>query len=121
MSEAWKTYAHAPASGARICAAGDVPASGTLCLDLAGYPLLLLRVGGRVRAYVNACPHQYLPLDHRGPKLLSADGRVLRCTNHGAGFSAETGEGVEGLGLGCALDPVPVRETEFGDLVIGER
>lgn len=108
MTDAWKSYARAPEPGRRICAAAEAPAHGAKCFDLDGFPLLLVRVGEGLKAYVNACPHQYLPFDHKGDRISSADGRVIRCTSHGAGFSAETGEGVEGLGLGLALDPVPV-------------
>lgn len=120
MSAAWRGYAHAPAPGARVCAADEAPASGTLCLDLDGFPLLLVGAGGGLHAYVNACPHQYLPLNHKGENLLSADGRIVRCTNHAAGFCALTGAGKEGLGLGAALDPVPLARAGNGDVVIGE-
>jgi nitrite reductase/ring-hydroxylating ferredoxin subunit len=74
-----------------------------------------------VHAFVNACPHQYLPLDHRGDSILSADGAVIRCTNHGAGFCFSTGHGVEGLGIDQKLDVVPVRIDELGRVVIDDR
>lgn len=118
MSDAWKSYSHAPAPGTVICSGEAAPEAGAKCYNLGGFPLLLVRVEGEIRAYVNACPHQYLPLDQRGDKVISADGTVLRCTNHGAGFRADTGEGVEGLGLGSALDPVPVQVNASGDIVI---
>lgn len=108
MGAAWKSYRGAPELGTKVCALEDVPDGGTLCLELGGFPLLLVRVGGLLRAYVNACPHQYLPLDHKGDKLISADKNVLRCTNHAAGFLIDTGEGVEGLGIDVCLDRVPV-------------
>jgi nitrite reductase/ring-hydroxylating ferredoxin subunit len=73
-----------------------------------------------VQAFVNACPHQYLPLDHRGDSILSADGTVIRCTNHGAGFCASTGHGVEGLGIDQQLDVVPVRICDLGQIVIDD-
>lgn len=117
MSSAWKSYRGAPQEGARICPLSEIAEGGTKCLAPDGFPLLLVRQNGAVRGYVNACPHQYLPLDHRGDRLISADGTILRCTNHAAGFSAETGEGVEGLGLGACLDPVPVA-IEDGVVVI---
>ena len=119
MSDAWRRYRGAPAEGTRLCALTEIPEPGTLSLSFAGYPVLLARSGGRLRAYVNACPHQFLPLDHRGARILSADGQVLRCASHGAGFSLEDGAGVEGLGLGCALDPIPVEVDGTGAVVIG--
>jgi nitrite reductase/ring-hydroxylating ferredoxin subunit len=119
MGDAWKSYRGAPDLGTEICASDDVPEGGTHGLVLDGFPLLLVRVGDVLRAFVNACPHQYLPLDHKGDKLISADKAILRCTNHAAGFSVETGEGVEGLGLGECLDAVPIHISD-GRVVIGE-
>ena len=119
MSDAWKTYTGAPGLGTPVCTITEVPDGDALCLELAGYPIVLLRFAGELRAFVNACPHQYLPLNHRGDRVLSADKQVLRCTNHGAGFSADTGTGIEGLALGTRLDPIPVHVAK-GMVVIGE-
>ena len=110
MSEAWKTYRGAPDEGAIVCASGDVVEGSVLCLELEEFPILLIRQAGEVRAFVNACPHQYLPLNRMGDQVLSADGSEIRCTNHSAGYDARTGEGVAGLGLGNCLDPVPIEE-----------
>ena len=59
-----------------------------------------------------------LPLDYRSNQVISADGALLRCSVHEAGFDLRTGLGVEGLGSDCALDPVPVQQTPDGDIVI---
>jgi nitrite reductase/ring-hydroxylating ferredoxin subunit len=108
MSDAWKSYSGAPSEGTFICPLQDVPDDNTLCLEINGFPVLLLRRGDDIRAFVNACPHQYLPLNHKGVRLMSADKTILRCTNHSAGFRADTGEGVEGFGIGECLDAIPV-------------
>lgn len=118
-SDAWRSYRGAPAIGRTLCALDDLPDGGTRAMTFDGFPALFVRKGQAVRAFVNACPHQYLPLDHKGDRLLSADGAILRCTNHSAGFSAETGEGVEGLGLGACLDPIPVTVRNDGVVVVG--
>ena len=119
MPAAWQSYRGAPEEGTTLCAAADIPDPGTLGLDVAGFPVLLVRTDGVVRAFVNACPHQYLPLDHKGDRLISADATIIRCTNHSAGYRIEDGVGVEGLGLGCALDVIPVRVNAEGVVVIG--
>jgi nitrite reductase/ring-hydroxylating ferredoxin subunit len=119
MNDNWKTYPFAPAEGAVVCAASDVPQPGTRSVELGGYPILLACSGGPIVAYVNACPHQFLPLDYRSASVLSADGRILRCSNHEAGFDLATGAGVDGFGAGCALDPIPVFEDEQGNVVVG--
>jgi nitrite reductase/ring-hydroxylating ferredoxin subunit len=116
MSDAWKSYPRAPRPGTRLCAVTDLPGRGTLGVQVGGFPVLLVQAGG-LRAFVNACPHRFLPLDYRG-RVLSADGEVLRCSNHAAGFDAETGMGIDGYGQGCWLDPVPVEVRDDGQVVI---
>ncbi len=118
-AEAWKDFPGAPVPGTVICAEDQLPQQGVKGIDLAGFPLLLVASVDGLRAFVNACPHQYLPLDWRGAGLLSADGQTLRCSNHGWGFDAETGQGVDGGAEGCALDPVPVTLRD-GQLFIGD-
>ncbi|ASJ74083.1 hypothetical protein IMCC3135_20025 [Granulosicoccus antarcticus IMCC3135] len=106
--------------GTALCPFVDIPDGGSLCIVHDGFPIVLARKGRSVKAYVNACPHQYLPLNHRGEKLLSADGSILRCSNHGAGFSVINGEGVEGLGIGACLDAVPIIISADNQIVVAE-
>jgi nitrite reductase/ring-hydroxylating ferredoxin subunit len=110
MSNGWKSYRGAPREGTLLCRADEIADDSTksLALDCGKFPVLLVKSAGVVRAFVNACPHQYLPLDYRGHKLLSADSTIIRCTNHGAGFRLVDGIGVEGYGIGRALDAIPV-------------
>lgn len=116
--DAWRDFPGAPDPGTVVCAAAEAPDTGIRSFDLDGFPLLLVASAEGLRAYVNACPHRYLPLDWRSANILSGDGQTLRCSNHDAGFDACTGQGIDGPGQGCALDPVPVRVA--GDtLVIG--
>lgn len=118
MSDTWKSYPNAPLSGTNVNNFADIEDPGTLTIDLNGFPLLLVRQGQEVFAFVNACPHQYLPLDYNGDKLLSSDRKKLRCTNHGASFDIETGQGIEGLSIGCNLDIVPVRRLKNDVIII---
>lgn len=125
MCDGWKNYRSAPSHGALVCSADSIPDAGFKSLvvtSAAGtFPILLFKSGNAVHAFVNACPHQYLPLDHRGENILSADGTIIRCTNHGAGFCVSTGHGVEGLGIDQRLDAVPVRIDDLGQVVIDDR
>ncbi len=114
----WRRLPRAPAPGAEVCAADALPDRGTLGVEIDGFPLLLVRLEAGLFCYFNACPHQGLPLDWRGGGVLGTQGAVLRCSNHGAGFDAATGQGCEGLGVGCALIAVPV--VLRGDRVIVE-
>lgn len=118
MTAAWAAYPGAPPVGTTLAKHADIPDPGTLSVEVAGFPVLLARVNGHIHAYVNACPHQFLPLDYRSAQVLSADATILRCTNHAAGFCVETGQGVDGLGQGYALDPIPVTQHPHGMNVI---
>jgi len=118
MTDAWKSYPGAPTEGTPICALEDARDGEATCVEVDGFPLILLRRGETVSAFVNACPHQYLPLNHKSDRLLSADGAVIRCSNHSAGFDVATGEGVEGLGLGACLDSAPVAIVQ-GKIIVG--
>lgn len=118
MSEPWKSYPHAPNSGKVICKASDLPSDGVHPIDVDGFPVLIIKQDAGFTAFVNACPHQYLPLDYKGDNLLSSDGKIIRCTNHSAGFDIKTGKGVEGLGLGCSLDVMPITQNVNGEILI---
>ncbi|MCE8016016.1 Rieske 2Fe-2S domain-containing protein [Halomonas sp. MCCC 1A17488] len=123
MTQAWQQYRSAPAPGTRLVRLDDIAPGDTSSLTLqserGSFPLLLVRLDDALFGYVNACPHQFLPLDQRGRRVLSQDGEQLRCTNHDATFSARSGEGTGGLGLGCTLDPVPVSVDDKGWIVVG--
>jgi nitrite reductase/ring-hydroxylating ferredoxin subunit len=116
IQDAWKSYRGAPAEGTILCSASDVGEGSFKSIKSgpADFPILIVRSAGTLAAYVNACPHQYLPLDHRGDNSLSADGTVLRCTNHSAGFRVQDGVCVEGLGLNRALDAIPIAVDDDG-------
>ncbi|GLK64410.1 Rieske 2Fe-2S domain-containing protein (plasmid) [Paracoccus kondratievae] len=104
----WRDYASAPPAGTDICAEADLDRIRCLTVesDNGHFPLLLVRLTEEIRAYVNACPHHYLPLDHLGDSILSADGRRLMCSVHGATFDIASGAAVQGTD--CGLDPVPL-------------
>jgi nitrite reductase/ring-hydroxylating ferredoxin subunit len=114
----WTDYPSAPPAGTLVCQGYEVTSVMTRLIETTAgtFPLLLLRSPMGLRAYVNACPHQYLPLDYRSQSLLSADGARLMCSAHGAQFDAETGEVL--TGAECGLDAVPVIEVD-GLILIG--
>ena len=115
---AWSDYSTAPPAGTPVCFASDLEGVQTfeVASDAGRFPLILIRKDGELRGYVNACPHQYLPLDYQGKQLVSACGGKLMCTAHGAQFEIHTGEAL--AGAPCGLDPVPVTERE-GQIFIG--
>lgn len=96
-------FPDAPGVGTVLCAMSDIPAGGYFSVMLGGFPVLV--VGDQ--AYVNACPHQFLPLDRNG-SVIGADGTII-CSNHTAKFDAKTGQGISGFGQGCALISIPTQ------------
>jgi nitrite reductase/ring-hydroxylating ferredoxin subunit len=71
--------------------------------------VFVVRRGDRIRAYVNSCPHNWRPLDYAQDHFLSADGREIVCYAHGAHFSIDSGECIDGVCIGASLIPVPAR------------
>ncbi|MBL6928393.1 MAG: Rieske (2Fe-2S) protein [Rhodospirillales bacterium] len=75
-------------------------------IDGKPHPLLAVRTGDRVFAYINSCPHVGAPLDFIAGKFLNAEGTHIQCANHGALFAIENGKCVQGPCVGDALEPV---------------
>ena len=117
MTAAWQSYPGAPDPGARICTLAEIGAAGVFPAYVAGFGILVLYRRGAVSGFVNACPHQYLPLDHRASDILTDDGARLVCSNHDATFDADSGAGIGGHGIGCNLDPIPL-EIKDGTVLI---
>lgn len=56
--------------------------------------IALFKVGGRLYAINNVCPHQHISALHQG----TLDGLKVTCPMHGWTYSLETGEAVGGSG-----------------------
>ena len=82
--------------------------------------VLVVRRGAELRAYLDLCPHQYLPLTYRGRRVLSGDGERLRCSNHGAEFAVADGRGLSGPGSACGLTSVPLRVDPDGTVRVDD-
>ncbi len=82
--------------------------------------LLVVRRGTELCAYLDLCPHMFLPLTQRGRRVLSADRERLRCTNHGAEFAVADGRGLSGPGSACGLTPVPLRLEPDGTVRVAD-
>jgi toluene monooxygenase system ferredoxin subunit len=80
-------------------------------VEVAGKKVLLVNVGGDVRAYENRCPHQAWALDEG-----DFDGETIICTRHMWEFDAGTGQGVNPNN--CRLTVYPCRVTESGAIMV---
>ncbi len=66
-------------------------------------PVILVRGGGMVRAYLNSCPHAGVRLDWRPDDFLDHTGSYLLCSMHGALFEQSSGVCVAGPCRGARL------------------
>ncbi|WP_088698729.1 Rieske (2Fe-2S) protein [Halomonas campaniensis] len=121
MQENWLNYANAPEQGAIICPASLVEEDATFCLNIKSptgdFPVIILRKEGSFYGFVNACPHQYLPLNYRAENIISSDKRHLLCSVHGAAFDIINGNCISDTL--DSLDSIPLHVNKQGNLCIG--
>jgi nitrite reductase/ring-hydroxylating ferredoxin subunit len=79
--------------------------------------ILVVRDGDDVRAYLNRCAHQALPLNI-GRRVRTAN-RLLLCDHHHAAFRFGDGVCVEGVCPGTSLTPVPIAVRDGRVLAAG--
>ncbi len=106
-----------------LCALDDIPDGGALAVDAVaaagGRDLVLLREGGRVAVFENACPHAGRRLDWAPGEFLLGGG-IVTCAAHGAAFDARTGACKGGACRGEGLRAVACRISE-GRVWLDER
>jgi nitrite reductase/ring-hydroxylating ferredoxin subunit len=82
------------APGGALCRVADIPDGGAIGVHVpsstGGFDLILLRLGERVFAYHNECPHAGRNLDYAPGQFLVADARIV-CAVHGATFAVDSG------------------------------
>jgi nitrite reductase/ring-hydroxylating ferredoxin subunit len=84
-------------SGDILCRVSDIADPGSkgpfnVVLGTEETEIFLVRNEGNVRAFVNVCPHRYLPLNWKDDSFLTLDkGRIL-CVVHAALFDVDTGD-----------------------------
>jgi nitrite reductase/ring-hydroxylating ferredoxin subunit len=124
VTDDWRSGRFAPAPGTPIATLDALPRDEARELRFGegrgAFSMLVVRRGDGACAYVNACPHVWLPLTFRSPRVLSADGARLVCSNHGAEFAVEDGRALAGPAQpGCALDRIPLAIAADGRVAIG--
>jgi|SRR6185312_2639937 len=79
---------------AALCRVADIPDGGAIGAHVpsstGGFDLILLRLGERVFAYHNECPHAGRNLDYAPGQFLVSDARIV-CAVHGATFAVDSG------------------------------
>jgi len=87
----------------------------TVTLDGVETDIMVVRVGGAVRAFVNSCPHLGMNLDWQPDAFFDFERRHILCGVHGALFRVGDGVCIYGPCTGRALTPVPV-EVRDGEV-----
>ncbi len=108
----WRTKSNAPTSGTELGALTEIGPSGKEFLfgkGLNTFRLFVVRQGDGARAYVNACPHYSLPLNHRPDEFLSRDRDRIMCRQHLALFAIDDGRCLDGACEGQGLQAIPIR------------
>ena len=63
----------------------------------------VVQCAGRLRAFVNLCPHARRPLNYLPDRFLDLESDQIVCTGHGARFDVDTGECISGPCAGARL------------------
>ncbi len=123
----WHTLAHAPEPGTLLCHR-DALADGQALMHNAyaaddtaqahPYPLLLLRTGDLVSAFVNRCAHFGVPLAARQDLLLFKPFESITCNVHYARYRWSDGVCDRGDCEGESLIAVPVECDATGAIRI---
>ena len=111
----WRALPFAPPSGTRLCAAADVQdGQGKEIVFGDGkdaFRVVVFRIGERLLAYHNCCPHFSLPLNYEPDKFHVFDGELLMCAHHVAMFRLEDGLCFDGPCQGARLTAIEIRNT----------
>ena len=74
--------------------------------------IIIVQTKGARHAYVNCCPHQFIPLETFPNHFLTEDKAQLVCSGHGALFELGSGACISGPCLGKGLDRLAIEEKD---------
>lgn len=80
----------------------DVWVGDLKAIDVGGIAVVLVNVGGEIRAYDDRCPHSGTPLSNG-----TLNGEILTCSAHEWVFDCRVGHGINPAS--ARLRPVPLR------------
>jgi nitrite reductase/ring-hydroxylating ferredoxin subunit len=98
-----------------LCKISDIAEGGKeVCINAESGPVyvMLFPYAGTVRAYLNVCPHQGMPLNWAPDKFMFTGQGFLICAHHGARFDLDTGACVGGACRGAYLQKVDISLDE---------
>ncbi|MFM0331073.1 Rieske (2Fe-2S) protein [Paraburkholderia strydomiana] len=104
----------------QLCRLDEVPDGGGRVFDgeSAGRPIVVVRRGDKVWAYINRCPHFSVALDFVPGNVSCYRSQVLMCAHHSALFRFEDGKCIDGPCKGASLDAVQVEIDSNAKVVL---
>lgn len=100
----------------KLCRLDEIEDGGargfTLGDGAASRNIFVVRQQDRFFGYVNSCPHIGTPLEFMPDRFLTADGREILCSTHGARFEIASGRCLAGPCRGKALQAVNLRVVD---------
>jgi len=78
--------------------------------------IFIQRMGDAVFAYVNSCPHAYIPLNITEGVFTEKSGKYFMCQNHGALFDIKSGECLAGPCNGQSLVNIEI-DLKDGNII----
>jgi ketohexokinase len=91
----------------------------TLIVNSGTQSLVLIKYDNSVKAYINDCPHQNVPLNEAYKIDVNPFEKTLKCSVHDAFFNIEDGVCIEGPCWNEALTTVDIRMDDKGDIFLG--
>lgn len=90
----------------------------TLVVNSGTQSVVLIKFEETVKAYVNNCPHQNVPLNEAYKIDVNPFEKTMKCSVHDAYFNIEDGLCIEGPCWNEALETVAIRVDEAGDIYL---
>lgn len=94
----------------------------TLVVDTEGgtRSIVLIKYEGDVKAYLNNCPHQDVPLNEAYKIDVNPFEKTMKCSVHDAFFNIEDGVCIEGPCWNQALETVAIQIDDKGDIYLAD-
>lgn len=115
----WRTLPNAPAPGTRLCSLRELQPDVVSAFrfaatpDVQAFQMIAHLHEGSVNAYVNQCPHHWLPMQRADGVFLRWSETELMCAHHSAVFDLSAdGKCIMGPCQGSNLIRVPVRVVD---------
>lgn len=91
----------------------------TMVVNSGTQSVVLIKYEDTVKAYLNNCPHQNVPLNEAYKIDVNPFEKTMKCSVHDAFFNIEDGLCIEGPCWNEALETVDIRIDDNGDIFLG--